>query len=54
MKRRVAGLPPVSATLFNQKVQDRKAETAVAASGRGATCEVCRCVLLLPFSCAQY
>jgi pre-60S factor REI1 len=49
MKRRVAGLPPVSATLFNQKVQDRKAETAVAASGRGATCELCRCALCALF-----
>jgi pre-60S factor REI1 len=42
MKRRVAGLPPVSAALFNQKVLDRKTETAVMASSRGSTCDVCR------------
>jgi pre-60S factor REI1 len=41
MKRRVAGLPPVSAIVFNQKVLDRKAETAVMASARGSVCEVC-------------
>ncbi|KAI0645398.1 C2H2 type zinc-finger-domain-containing protein [Trametes meyenii] len=41
MKRRVAGLPPVSATLFNQKVLERRAETAIMASPKGSSCEVC-------------
>ncbi|KAI0356180.1 hypothetical protein OH77DRAFT_1452953 [Trametes cingulata] len=41
MKRRVAGLPPVSAELFNQKVLERRAETAIMASPKGSTCEVC-------------
>ncbi|KZS98692.1 hypothetical protein SISNIDRAFT_422698 [Sistotremastrum niveocremeum HHB9708] len=41
MKRRVAQLPPVSAAVFDQKVLDRRAETAVAASPKGRTCEVC-------------
>ncbi|KAI0633386.1 C2H2 type zinc-finger-domain-containing protein [Trametes polyzona] len=41
MKRRVAGLPPVSAALFNQKVLERRAETAIMASPKGSTCEVC-------------
>ncbi|EJF65119.1 hypothetical protein DICSQDRAFT_51405 [Dichomitus squalens LYAD-421 SS1] len=41
MKRRVAGLPPVSAALFNQKVLERRAETAVMASPKGSSCEIC-------------
>ncbi|KAH9892847.1 C2H2 type zinc-finger-domain-containing protein [Cubamyces lactineus] len=41
MKRRVAGLPPVSATVFNQKVLERRAETAIMASPKGSTCEIC-------------
>ncbi|TFK75288.1 hypothetical protein BDN72DRAFT_892261 [Pluteus cervinus] len=41
MKRRVAGLPPVSLTTFNQKVLDRRIETSVQSSTRGASCEVC-------------
>ncbi|OSD04011.1 hypothetical protein PYCCODRAFT_1408429 [Trametes coccinea BRFM310] len=41
MKRRVAGLPPVSADLFNQKVLERRAETAIMTSPKGSTCEVC-------------
>ncbi|OCH93127.1 hypothetical protein OBBRIDRAFT_817963 [Obba rivulosa] len=41
MKRRVAGLPPVSADSFNQKVLERRAETAVMASPKGSTCDVC-------------
>jgi len=40
-KRRVAGLPPVTIALFNQKVLDRKAETAIMTSPRGSVCEVC-------------
>ncbi|CDO76715.1 hypothetical protein BN946_scf184796.g9 [Trametes cinnabarina] len=41
MKRRVAGLPPVSADLFNQKVLERRAETAIMSSPKGSTCEIC-------------
>ncbi|KAJ7782989.1 C2H2 type zinc-finger-domain-containing protein [Mycena metata] len=41
MKRRVASLPPVSAELFNQKVLDRRLETAVMSSVKGAYCEPC-------------
>ncbi|KAI1796449.1 C2H2 type zinc-finger-domain-containing protein [Ganoderma leucocontextum] len=41
MKRRVAGLPPVSGMTFNQKVLDRRAETAIMASPKGSSCEVC-------------
>ena len=42
MKRRVAGLPPVSAETFNQKVLERRAETAIMASPKGSTCELCK------------
>ncbi|TFK54375.1 hypothetical protein OE88DRAFT_1675999 [Heliocybe sulcata] len=42
MKRRVAGLPPISTAAFNQKVSERRTETAVAASSKGSTCEVCK------------
>ncbi|KAJ3557906.1 hypothetical protein NP233_g11624 [Leucocoprinus birnbaumii] len=41
MKRRVAGLPPVSLAVFNQKVLDRKEETAIMSSPRGSVCEAC-------------
>ncbi|KAF7362019.1 Zinc finger protein 622-like protein [Mycena venus] len=41
MKRRVAGLPPVSAESFNQKVLDRRLETAVMSSAKGSYCEAC-------------
>ncbi|KAH6914133.1 cytoplasmic protein [Coprinopsis sp. MPI-PUGE-AT-0042] len=41
MKRRVAGLPPISATLFNQRVLERKAETAITTSAKSMTCELC-------------
>ncbi|KZT58909.1 hypothetical protein CALCODRAFT_451002 [Calocera cornea HHB12733] len=41
MKRRVANLPPVSASIFNQKVLDRRAETAVTVSVKDTTCEIC-------------
>ncbi len=47
MKRRVAGLPPVTITLFNQKVLDRKAETSIMTSPRGSVCEVCKSVVLV-------
>ncbi|CAE6429417.1 unnamed protein product [Rhizoctonia solani] len=41
MKRRVANLPPVSAHAFDQKVLERRAETAVMASPKGTTCHTC-------------
>lgn len=41
MKRRVAGLPPLSAALFDQKVLERRAQTAIMASPKGSACEVC-------------
>ncbi|KAJ6475216.1 C2H2 type zinc-finger-domain-containing protein [Mycena vitilis] len=41
MKRRVASLPPVTAEAFNQKVLDRRLETAVMSSARGSYCEMC-------------
>ncbi|KAG9012530.1 hypothetical protein FRB94_005847 [Tulasnella sp. JGI-2019a] len=42
MKRRVAGLPPVSAQSFSEKVLQRRAETAFVASAAGRTCKSCR------------
>lgn len=42
MKRRVANLPPVSVTVFNQKVLDKRQETAIMASAKGSVCEVCK------------
>ncbi|KAF9050967.1 cytoplasmic protein [Hymenopellis radicata] len=41
MKRRVASLPPVSATVFNEKVIQRRTETAIMSSLNGSSCEVC-------------
>ncbi|KAG6857254.1 hypothetical protein H0H87_007087 [Tephrocybe sp. NHM501043] len=41
MKRRVASLPPVSATAFDNKVLERRAETAIMASAKDSTCSVC-------------
>ncbi|RDB25033.1 hypothetical protein Hypma_008108 [Hypsizygus marmoreus] len=41
MKRRVASLPPVSASVFDQKVLERRAETAVMVSAKDSTCTVC-------------
>ncbi|KAI5889832.1 uncharacterized protein SCHCODRAFT_02635733 [Schizophyllum commune H4-8] len=41
MKRRVAGLPPVSAAAFNEKVLERRKETAIMSSPKGSSCEVC-------------
>ncbi|KAI0035853.1 C2H2 type zinc-finger-domain-containing protein [Vararia minispora EC-137] len=41
MKRRVAGLPPVSVAVFNQKILERRQETAVMLSPKGSTCETC-------------
>ena len=48
MKRRVASLPPVSAVVFNQKVLERRQETAVALSPKGSTCEICKWVSFSP------
>ncbi|EJD52387.1 hypothetical protein AURDEDRAFT_55420 [Auricularia subglabra TFB-10046 SS5] len=42
MKRRVAGLPPVSADAFNEKVLERRAQTAITLSAKDMTCDVCR------------
>ncbi|KIY65917.1 hypothetical protein CYLTODRAFT_423902 [Cylindrobasidium torrendii FP15055 ss-10] len=41
MKRRVAGLPPVSAAVFNEKVLERRQETSIMSSVHGSKCEVC-------------
>ncbi|KAG6813657.1 hypothetical protein H0H92_008894 [Tricholoma furcatifolium] len=41
MKRRVASLPPVSATVFDNKVLERRAETAIMASTKDSTCTIC-------------
>ncbi|KAH8083816.1 C2H2 type zinc-finger-domain-containing protein [Cristinia sonorae] len=41
MKRRVAGLNPVSVEVFTQKVLERQSETAVMASPKGSVCETC-------------
>jgi pre-60S factor REI1 len=41
MKRRVASLPPVSAHTFDQKVLDRRVQTAAAAPSTGASCQIC-------------
>ncbi|KAH9485309.1 Cytoplasmic 60S subunit biogenesis factor [Psilocybe cubensis] len=41
MKRRVASLPPISVAVFNQKVLERRAETAVMSDIRGSSCQVC-------------
>ncbi|KAF5322550.1 hypothetical protein D9619_001410 [Psilocybe cf. subviscida] len=41
MKRRVASLPPISVAVFNQKVLERRTETAIMSSTKGSACEVC-------------
>ncbi|KAJ3504247.1 hypothetical protein NLJ89_g8036 [Agrocybe chaxingu] len=41
MKRRVASLPPISVEVFNQKVLERRTETAIMSSAKGSSCEVC-------------
>ena len=52
MKRRVASLPPISLAVFNEKVLERRTETAVMSSVQGSSCEVCKLVLrsLLDYS----
>lgn len=42
MKRRVASLPPVSAQIFNQKVLDKRLETAITTGDKGAICDACK------------
>ncbi|KAJ9106985.1 hypothetical protein QFC20_003885 [Naganishia adeliensis] len=42
MKRRVASLPPVSATNFNAKVIERREQTAVKPDPRSMQCDACR------------
>ena len=49
LQRRVAGLPPITAEVFNQKVLQRREETMVTTSPKGATCEVCKCVIYVSF-----
>ena len=44
MKRRVASLPPISVAVFNEKVLERRTETAVMSSAQGSSCEVCKLV----------
>ncbi|KIM31463.1 hypothetical protein M408DRAFT_15209 [Serendipita vermifera MAFF 305830] len=41
MKRRVASLPPVSAAVFNQRVLERRTETAIMSSTKGSSCSIC-------------
>ncbi|KAK2467776.1 hypothetical protein APHAL10511_000071 [Amanita phalloides] len=41
MKRRVATLPPVSASVFNEKVMERRQETAVVISPKDFACPGC-------------
>ena len=52
MKRRVASLPPISVAVFNQKVLERRAETAVMSSAQGSSCEVCKLVPTPFFDCS--
>ncbi|GJJ06312.1 hypothetical protein Clacol_000503 [Clathrus columnatus] len=42
VQRRIASLPPISAAVFNEKVLQRRAETAVTTSLNGATCDICK------------
>lgn len=42
LQRRVASLPPVSATMFNQKVLEKREQNAVRVDPRGMHCEACR------------
>lgn len=42
MKRRVASLPPISEAVFNQKVIERKTETAIMSSAKGSSCDICK------------
>lgn len=42
MKRRVANLPPVSATSFNEKVIERREQNAVRPDPRDMACSACK------------
>ncbi|KAH7108460.1 C2H2 type zinc-finger-domain-containing protein [Auriculariales sp. MPI-PUGE-AT-0066] len=42
MKRRVAGLSPLSADQFNEKVLERRAQTSLTVSAKSMTCDICR------------
>jgi pre-60S factor REI1 len=42
MKRRVANLPPVAATAFNEKVVERREQNAVRTDPRDLVCDACR------------
>lgn len=45
MKRRVANLPPVAASAFNEKVMERREQNAVKADPRDMACGVCKYVM---------
>ncbi|KAI6125808.1 C2H2 type zinc-finger-domain-containing protein [Pisolithus croceorrhizus] len=42
MKRRVSGLPPVSAAVFDQKVLEQRVGPSVTATARSVSCAICR------------
>ncbi|KAI6121610.1 C2H2 type zinc-finger-domain-containing protein [Pisolithus sp. B1] len=42
MKRRVSGLPPVAAGVFDQKVLEQRVDPSVMATTRSVSCTVCR------------
>lgn len=42
IQRRVASLPPVSAIAFNQKVIERREQTAIRPDPKGMTCDACK------------
>jgi pre-60S factor REI1 len=42
MKRRVANLPPVAATAFNEKVIERREQNAVRTDPRDMACAACK------------
>lgn len=42
MKRRVANLPPVSATAFNEKVMERREQNAVRPDPKDMACSACK------------
>jgi pre-60S factor REI1 len=44
MKRRVANLPPVPASAFNEKVIERREQNAVRPDPKGMACSACKYV----------
>ncbi|PFH51974.1 hypothetical protein AMATHDRAFT_141083 [Amanita thiersii Skay4041] len=42
MKRRVAGFPPVNASMFNEKIKDNLKESLVSTSPKDYSCSACR------------